>query len=81
VGANLNTKLLAIEIKISLVGESRGSGGFLNRNPQLLLISILNKTKDQSFQKKKSTASNKKEWREYIASTDIKIWILGYEPF
>jgi len=26
-------------------------------------------------------ASNKKEWREYIASTDIKIWILGYEPF
>jgi len=53
VGANLNTKLLAVEKKISLVGESQGSGGFLNRNPQLLLISILNKTKDRSFEKKK----------------------------
>ena len=80
-GANLNTKLLAVEKKISLVGESQGSGGFLNRNPQLLLISILNKTKDQSFQKKSQRRQIKKRMegvycKHRYKNMDTRIWAI-----
>ena len=72
---------MAIEIKISLVGESQGSGGFLNRNPQLLLISILNKTKDRSFEKKSQWRQIKKRMegvycKHRYKNMDTRIWAI-----